>query len=209
MKKEDISQEQYQKILECFMQSLMKHGLKATTMDSVATALQMSKRTLYEIFENKETIFRESVIFFHKKMRTRITEIFSNSNNVMEGIIKCFLYNRDIMSRLNPSFMNDLEEYANRKKMFPEEHQMHQYQNLYEVLQRGVEEGFFRSDINLMVQCRMLTLQMAALKKTEELFPEDISLLEIYDTIIITFLRGISTQKGLEQLDNICLISLP
>lgn len=209
MKKEDISQDQYQKILECFMQSLMKHGLKATTMDSVATALQMSKRTLYEIFENKETIFRESVIFFHKKMRTRITEIFSNSNNVMEGIIKCFLYNRDIMSRLNPSFMNDLEEYANRKKMFPEEHQMHQYQNLYEVLQRGVEEGFFRSDINLMVQCRMLTLQMAALKKTEELFPEDISLLEIYDTIIITFLRGISTQKGLEQLDNICLISLP
>ncbi|MCH5226293.1 MAG: TetR/AcrR family transcriptional regulator [Muribaculaceae bacterium] len=203
MKKEDISPELYQKILECFMTALMKNGLKATTMDSVAANLQMSKRTLYEIFGNKEDLFLEATIFFHKKMRERLSIIFSQSQNVMEAIIQCFLYNRDVMSKLNPEFIRDIEEYANKQHLLPDSHNQRIHQNFYEILQKGVTEGYFRQDVNLKVQCRMLALQMEALKRTEELFPSDISLLEVYDNVIIGFLRAISSEKGLKELDHL------
>lgn len=201
MKKIDTNTEQYNKILECFMRALMQNGFKGTTMDSIAASLQMSKRTLYEIFGTKDDLFREVHIYFHKKMADKLSEIFSSSANVMEAIIKCFLFNRDFMSKLSPDFIRDMQNFTNKKIENSSEKRRQHHQNLYEILQRGVKEGYFRKDINLLVQCRMLTLQMESLKSTEELFPEDISLLEVYDNIIVGFLRGISSYKGLEELE--------
>lgn len=201
MKREDFNEEQYNEILRRIMPALMKNGLKATSMDSIAVTLQMSKRTLYEIFGSKEEMFREVHKYFHKRMADALIEIFKTSDNVMEAIIKCFLYNRDMMSNVSAHFIRDLEQFATNGQIVTENTQRHHYQNLYDVLQKGVLEGYFRNDINLYVQCRMLTLQMEALKRTEELFPDDISLLEIYDSIIIGFLRGISSLKGLEEIE--------
>ena len=49
----------------------------------------------------------------------------------------------------------------------------------------------------------MMSIQMESLKRMEELFPPDITLLEVYDSICISFLRGISSPKGLEILDGL------
>ena len=202
MKKEEISQEQYINILETIVPSLMKNGLKATTMDSIAASLQMSKRTIYEIFGSKEEMFMEAHKYFHKKMADALKEKFSSSKNIMEAIIKCFLFNRDLMSNVSADFIRDMEHFANQENLVSESQRRHHYQNLFEVLQQGVNEGYFRDDINLKVQCKMLTIQMEALKRTEELFPKDITLLEVYDNIIIGFLRGISSNKGLNELED-------
>lgn len=201
MRKEDIKPAQYNRMLECIMTALKQHGLKATTMDFISSSLQMSKRTLYEIFGSKEAMFREAHSFFHNQMAQNMKEIFATSNNVMEAIIKCFLYNRDFMSNVSADFIRDMEQFANHDHLISEAQRRHHYQNLYDVLEKGVLEGYFRDDVNLKVQCRMFTIQMESLKRTEELFPEDITLLEVYDSIIIGFLRGISSHKGLEQLE--------
>lgn len=201
MNKENLSQETYAKILETFMQTLMKKGLKATTMDSMAATLHISKRSLYEIFGNKEEMFREAHKYFHRKVEQDIRKFFLDSSNVMEAIVKCFLYNRDLMSGMNPEFIKDMEELVENSKNLPEDCNKRHYLYLYDVVQKGVSEGFFREDINLKVQCRMLLLQMQALKNTEDLFPKDISLLEIYDSVIIGFLRAISSEKGFNELE--------
>lgn len=201
MKREEVTPEHYNTILESIVPILMRNGLKATTMDSIASSLQMSKRTLYEIFGSKEEMFREAHKFYHKKMADALKDIFESSENVMESIIKCFLYNRDTMGNASADFIRDMEQFANQDNPISESHRRHHYQNLLDVLEQGVKEGYFRDDVNLMVQCRMFIIQMEALKRTEELFPEDITLLEVYDSIIVGFLRGISSSKGLEELE--------
>lgn len=201
MRKEDISEEQYVKIMERFIHSLVKNGLKATTMDSVASSLQMSKRTLYEIFGTKDELFRQAHEFFHKKLLENLTSLFKESANVMEAIIKCILYNRDLMSHLSADFVRDIQEYSKSIHKTDKDSGRHHYQNLYAVLLRGVKEGYFRDDVNLMVQCRLLMLQMEAVKHTEDHFPHDISPIEVYDSISLSFLRGISSEKGLKELE--------
>lgn len=201
MRKEEINKEQYERILEAVRLAFIKNGVKATTMDSIATSLQMSKRTLYEIFGSKEEMFYEAQRYFHKKIGDIMKNIFLTSDNVMEAIIKCFLYNRDLMSDVNVEFIKDMKEYTKHLDNLSEEKKRQHYHNLYDVLKRGVEEGYFRKDINLLIQCHMLTIQMESLKSSEELFPKGISLIEIFDSIILSFLRGISTPKGLEELE--------
>lgn len=201
MDRASIPKEQYEKIMECFLDSMMRHGFKGTTMDGIASSLQMSKRTLYELFGNKEDLFVEAHKYFHNKNRKQLAKIFSSASNVMEAIIKCCLHNRDIMSNMSTNFIHDLAEYSTRVNVRPDETGNTLHKNLYEVLQKGVEEGFFREDINLRVQCHMFILQMGALKHIEKIFPEEITLLEAYDSISYGFLRGISTDKGLKEIE--------
>lgn len=201
MKKEEIGQTQYEKILQCVMSAMMENGLKATTMDYIAASLQMSKRTLYEIFGSKEEMFKEAGMFYHFKMAEELKLIFENSANVMEAIIKCFMFYRDMMRNVSVDFIRDIEQMASKSKLVSEENRKYHYEGMFDVLNQGVKEGYFRNDINLKVQCQMLTLQMEALKRTEELFPDDITLLDVFDSIIVGFLRGISSNKGLEELE--------
>lgn len=201
MKKENISKTEYNSLLEFISKELKKNGLKATTMDSLATSLQMSKRTLYEIFGSKETMFKEACRFYHSVMENSVKQIFCESSNMMEAIIRSFIFNRNLMSEVNVEFIKDINEIAHHEA-HNEDNKNQMFVHLENLLARGVEEGYFRSDTNLAVQCRMLAIQMESLKRMEELFPPDITLVEVYDSIMIGFLRGICSSKGLEELEN-------
>lgn len=200
VKNKTMSEEQFQQLMDFIIKLLMQNGIKSTTMDALASELRISKRTLYEIFSNKEEMVMQALKFFHEKVRKDLSDIFMTSENVMEAILRCFLYNRDMMSRVCVAFVRDINEYNSscvQKK--PEQEDIY----LYEVLQRGVLEGYFYDDLNLKVQCRMLGIQMESLKRMEELFPPDITLLEAFDNISLGFLRGICNDKGRKELEKV------
>ena len=48
---------------------------------------------------------------------------------------------------------------------------------------------------------RMMKVQMESVKRMEELFPPDITLLQIYDSISLGFLRSIASPAGMKLLD--------
>ena len=190
--------------MDFIISALMNNGLKSTTMDSIASSRKISKRTLYEIFGSKEEMFSEAFVYFHKKQGAKLKEVFNSSNNIMEAILKCFLYNRDLMGRMNVQFIRDINQFSHlQSSKNVDSHDKHHHLHFYDVLKKGVEEGYFRDDLNLLVLCRMFALQMESLKRMEELFPEDITLLEAYDSISISFLRGLCTPKGMEEIDRV------
>lgn len=203
MTREAMTPEAYSALLESITAILMKNGLKATTMDSIATALQMSKRTLYEIFESKSVMVREVMSSLHRRLCEKHKEIFQSSSNVLEAILLSFLHHRDLMSEANVAFFRDMDSHFSDARIHSDDSRKHYHEDLVSLMRQGVKEGYFRKDINYMVQCRMMSIQMESLKRMEELFPPDITLLEVYDSICISFLRGISSPKGLEILDGL------
>lgn len=196
-----MSPQAYDALIDAIMMIFLKNGLKATTMDSIAAKLQISKRTLYEIFSSKTEMVTCALEAFHKRHTDALKEIFHSSKNVMEGILRGFFAHRDVMSRANVNFFRDLDSIFAESRNDSNHSKLTFLDNYVRVLEKGVEEGFFRSDVNFMLQCRLQWIQMESLKRMEEFFPPDITLLEAYDSISIGFLRSISTQKGLEMLD--------
>ncbi len=58
--KEHLSKlELRERIVELALDSFATHGIKSITMDEIATTLGISKRTLYEVFPDKETLLLE------------------------------------------------------------------------------------------------------------------------------------------------------
>lgn len=67
-------------------------------------------------------------------------------------------------------------------------------------LKRGVDQGIFRDDINFAIIHALLREQMDMLMNSN--VSKQFSFLEVYEAIIFTYLRGIATQKGAEELDD-------
>lgn len=55
-------QELRPRILETAMTLFRKHGIRQVKMDDIAATLGISKRTLYELYANKEKLLLEGVI---------------------------------------------------------------------------------------------------------------------------------------------------
>ena len=64
-----------------------KHGIKSVKMDDIANALSISKRTLYEIYDNKEDLLYEVVCAHELESRNRMKQLNESGANVMDILI--------------------------------------------------------------------------------------------------------------------------
>ncbi len=177
-------------------------GLKATTMDSVAAALGISKRTLYEIFENKEEMMSEVFKYTGNLIRNQNRQAFEESDNVFEALVKVFDIHCNMMQSLSPEFFHDMDSYCRNKKVDHRKFDAMHEQTLLRILQTGVEQGLIKDDINLTMAVRLAKVQMESLKRMEDIFPPDITLSQALKYITFGLLRNIATPEGNKVLDN-------
>ena len=201
MPKNDSTPLSRERLLDFVIDELLQKGIKATTMDSLASALQMSKRTLYEMFSSKENLVNLALQRFHEKFTSKTKDIFDSSDNVMEAMVKSIECTRNMMNGANASFFRDIDDFYKEEKNRCSGRER-RYEEIEKLFKKGSEQGVFRKNLDFRVQCRILMIQMESLKRMEELFPPDISLPDAYDAISTGFLRSISTVKGLEYLEN-------
>ncbi|MDE6246393.1 MAG: TetR/AcrR family transcriptional regulator [Muribaculaceae bacterium] len=198
-----LSSEDYNTLLERIHPIILDKGLKAATMDIVAKRLQMSKRTLYEIFDSKDDMILKVLSHHADQNHKAVWEIMHTAPNVMEAFIKIFALHRDDFHQMNIAFFKDIDRlYSNIRPEHEENHKKFQKEML-KFINMGIEEGYIRGDLNFPILLRMVEIQMESIKRMEELFPPEITMIELFDTIIVSFLRSISTVKGVELLEQL------
>lgn len=203
MEQISISEESYNRLLEAIFPIITSNGLKATTMDSVAASLSMSKRTLYEIFGSKSEMLSAVIRYFHERHKRVVERIFVTSNSVMEAIYRVLLINKKAMREFSVEFFRDMDSYYKELRDLYESESKGWNENMMYAINLGVEQGVFRKDVNYPITLRMMRIQMESLKRMEEFFPPDVKLQDALDTIIVGFLRSIASPKGMEILDDI------
>lgn len=87
------------------------HGIKSITMDDIATSLGISKRTLYEVFEDKETLLREVLLKNQVDKNEFLENLLAESTNVLEVILVCFQKSIEMFHKTNKRFFEDLKKY--------------------------------------------------------------------------------------------------
>ena len=98
-------------ILETAMHAFAEKGIRAVKMDDVATALGISKRTLYEIFETKELLLFEGIRKYHAERQEYAKQATQQCKNVMEVLVAIYRIKVDEFRKTNPQFYADLAQY--------------------------------------------------------------------------------------------------
>jgi len=178
------------------------YGIRAVTMDMLAGQLGISKRTIYEVFSDKDELLKGVLTWMAEKQREVMKKIFSESDNVIEAIFKMLDLITNHFQKMSPAFILDIKKMHRNVVENPGELKDFPYlQNNAEILIRGIREGLFRDDINIDITNKCL-LEVARMSNDKDVFPpDDYPNKDIIRNFYINYLRGISTPKGLDLIN--------
>ncbi len=186
------------RILDLAMKEFAKRGIKAVKMDEIAAMLSISKRTLYELYANKEILLYEGLKRSAEGSDARMVAISESSENVMDFLVKAFRIRLEETKMVSVDFIRDLMKYPLILEYFSQNRQR-KHDKMLEFFQRGVDEGYFMPDYNyeLVMEVFESAERRDSLKKILDVY----SVEEIIFNITFVALRGICTPKGIEILD--------
>lgn len=196
--KETISKRNLrERIILTSLEEFCKNGIKSITMDDIAALLKISKRTLYEVFQDKETLLKECIIYHQRYVQKALAQLISESSNVLEVILKCYQGSVEMYNKVNKRFLEDIKKYPKVHEMIKKNREKDN-KVVIEFMKNGVQQGLFRKDINFEIIHFLLREQMELLAVRAM---EEFTFLEVYESIVFTYLRGISTEEGIHELD--------
>lgn len=172
-------------------------------MDDIASHLGISKRSIYERFKDKDSLLLavlESLIVWQREM---MESILKDSPDVIAAIFTIIRIGREHVASLNPLIRADLKKYHNKVMIQLGERCGHpEHEISLKILEKGISQGIFWESIDCEIISRAFT-GIATLGRDEELFPPGKFLpREIIRNIMLNFLRGISTARGVDLIDS-------
>lgn len=196
--------ELHERIIEEATQQFFRYGIRNVTMDDIAASLGISKRTVYEKFKDKTELVQSCLKEIARNHEERNQQIISGSGNVIETIFAFMQEGIKTMNCINPVFFLDLKKFYPKVWSSVHEENVRTAQNLtHKLLRKGLNEGVFRKDINIPIVSKLFHEQMNLISD-ESVFPkEEYNHVEVFKNLIINFMRGISTTKGIEIIDKI------
>ena len=193
-----------EKVIKRAAEIIAELGVRSLRVDDLASDLGISKRTLYEMFGDKEELLYHSVKHLLQSEANEIqtTVVFEQS-----GIPALFEIFDAMMAR--SAVRKRVTE--NLVKFYPELYERIMTENrdyglavLREKLNRLVEEGLISEMVNIDLSITMFYYTSMGLMRRHGrlVLPNGITELEAFRYTIVNFFRGIATVKGVEQIDD-------
>ncbi|RYE36492.1 MAG: TetR/AcrR family transcriptional regulator [Sphingobacteriaceae bacterium] len=183
---------------ELFMQA----GIKSVTMDDIARHLGMSKKTIYQFFGDKNELVIALVKRKLNEDENQIQHIIQTSGNVIEEMINMMKCSEEIFSRINPIVIHDMQKYHPEAwKEFQNFKADVLIKTLEQLLRKGIEQGFIRTDIDVKILAKM-RLNQVEMGFNTSIFPTtEFSTWKVQYQLLEHFNYGICTLEGHKLLD--------
>jgi len=192
------------KILHTASELFLNLGFKSVTMDDIADKMAISKKTIYEYYENKTALIEATINFVFIRITAKIDKVCGGDSN--ESPIKT-LFN-----------LNKLMQEHLREENAPE-YQLQKYypniaqslrkkkfkvitEGISENLERGIVLGLYRKDINIPIIARLYYISVSALKNSDIFQEGNYNIGVLMNTFLNYHIRAIVTNKGLKELEN-------
>ncbi|MFO7978872.1 MAG: TetR/AcrR family transcriptional regulator [Bacteroidales bacterium] len=184
--------------------SFRMYGIKSVTMDDLAHSLGISKKTLYQHFSDKKDVVRKVIDFQIRQQQDDMQQVINQKH--WNAIDQLFQLSRVISSHLkmvNPSMIYDL-----KKHYLPIwEHILDfKRKTVYDIIlknsHQGIREGLYCQDQNYMIISRAYVNQLEHYT-VENHNLQDFPPEEIFNTLVIYHIRGVSNSRGIAYLEKL------
>ena len=189
-------------IIEQTTKMFVNHGVKAVRMDDIAHELSVSKRTLYELFGDKEELLYLCIKHFIEEGRTRrqkqIAEIEKDleimlfSVRDMISVAPVSARMRRNIKRFYPSVFQRLEDDAQKASR----------DDLKRWLEKCVEQGYMVPTSNCDFVAKVLYESVQGIMVSENMESDNtMHIVSMISYSLVIFIRGLCTMKGIELID--------
>lgn len=196
-----MAENQRENIIQAASEKMRLLGIRSVSIDDICSELGMSKKTFYVYFETKDALIdallrrREEALVAEVERKTKNKQVVDLLLNLMK-VLKDL---KDV--RQVPPLLYDL------KKYYPQQLQAHLQRlklinrNLVaHYLQQGIQEGFFRQDVNVEVTARIIAaLHQVMMDKLAEAQNHP-SIVSDSKVAMDIFFRGLISEEGIKQI---------
>ncbi|MCX8112409.1 MAG: TetR/AcrR family transcriptional regulator [Bacteroidia bacterium] len=192
-------------IVEVAQRLIIQQGVRATTMDQIAEALGISKKTLYEHFASKDGLVEACADAFLTQIERKLCEIRqTHTENALLPMIATANYIYTLLTSLNPILYTELRRVIPhaRAQVLPRIQSIVQRQLALSVAQ-AVKEGLFRQDLPMDILPLWMSFVIVQVVLNPALAEQARkSIAEIYAETILLLLYSFTTEAGRRLLEN-------
>ena len=188
-----------EEILNTTKRLFAEYGIRSVSMDDISKEHSISKKTLYQYFENKASLLESLMNYEIERSKNKAAQIKEESRNAIHSLLLVSKTLSQFSANSNPAIGFDLKKYyPELYKKFLQKKRDLAFQGITMNMKRGIEEGIYRHDLKIE-----LTAQLY-IKKVEQMHDKDFkenikfSPEAIFEVMFENHIRGIANQKGIE-----------
>ncbi|MEZ4949358.1 MAG: TetR/AcrR family transcriptional regulator [Saprospiraceae bacterium] len=127
----------------------LRFGIKSVTMDYIAQNLGISKKTLYQIVDNKADLISKIVLNHVNKETQCINQISTEAENAISEMLNISRYNIQKLREISPVAVFEMQKYYRKSwEQIESLHREQIYKVIFENIEKGKKEGLYREEIN-------------------------------------------------------------
>jgi TetR/AcrR family transcriptional regulator, cholesterol catabolism regulator len=192
-----------EKILHHACRKFLSIGIRNVTMDTLASELAISKRTIYELFGDKDTLVIESIRRMIIENNNELLAIIENTENVIEAIFLITNRQKQMRREFPTVFTEDIKKYFPmvHASFYSSKSDLKQFSVSYALLEKGMKEGIFSKELKTELVDNFLQEIISLVHTSERIRSLNPTDTEVINNIFLPYLRGICTHKGLELMN--------
>ncbi|NII24797.1 TetR/AcrR family transcriptional regulator [Pseudoflavitalea sp. X16] len=175
----------------------MKYGIRSVSMDDIANALGMSKKTIYQYFVDKDELVDAVVEADITNMQRDCAGVIADAHDAVQEIFLTIDRVLEQFRNMNPMVIYDLEKFHFRGfQKFMDHKNKFLLQVIRKNMERGLAEGLYREDLNVDVIARFRLESMMLCFNIDLYPPTRYMLADVSKEIIEHYVHGLVSPKG-------------
>ncbi|MFI3316782.1 MAG: TetR/AcrR family transcriptional regulator [Rikenellaceae bacterium] len=184
--------------------TIVQTGIKSLRMDDVAQATHTSKRTLYETFGDKEELLFLAVKAHFDKFEMNNAETAKDAPNILIAMLI-------VVEEIRKNAEVNWQLRSTLKRFYPKINERLWYDKadlkrkiVAMSIQEGINQGYIDSRINITLTMNMFSYIAIGITDDNEMIeiPKEININDAFQEVLINYMRGISTIKGVKAIDD-------
>lgn len=129
-------------------QLFLRLGVRSVSMDDIAREIGISKKTLYQHFENKDMLVEEVISNHIDHKQNCMDQFCLNATDALNEMRNIGTYLTSTIEDVSASALYDLQKYYRKSwELLMQKQNFHVLNSIIKNIQRGINEGLYRTDL--------------------------------------------------------------
>jgi AcrR family transcriptional regulator len=181
------------------LEVFLRLGIKSVSMDDLSSHLGMSKKTLYQHFEDKNQLIEASLNHLVESDYCLLKNIEEQNLNAIDEMFALYRHASANVRKHNPVLEFDLQRhYPMIYKKLRDRTRAQMHRIMINNLIKGKAEGLYRSNLNENIIAKLFLLNMENLMSTDLVSTEELYSEAFFIETYRYHLLGILSETGLQ-----------
>jgi len=170
----------------------VRQGFRGVTIGELTQRLNVSSKTIYQLFGDKSQLAREAVALYQSRSEVIFERLWAEAADPAELLVRFHQEQLDKLIRFNPLFFREVDAYL------PEGQDREVFfgcPRTRELLSQGQQAGYFQPQMRPEVAAGVLTLLLEQVCIGERFASQGSA--ELMQQVLWPYMRGLCTAEGL------------